>query len=63
VTLRASTEWVDTLAGGANVLVDDDPDRIAAAAASARMPADPPPLYGDGYASERVAAALYPSRP
>jgi UDP-N-acetylglucosamine 2-epimerase len=63
VTLRASTEWVDTLAGGANVLVDDDPDRIAVAAASARMPPDPPPLYGDGYASERVAAALYPSRP
>src|SRR4051812_19004841 len=38
VTLRPSTEWVDTVANGANVLVDDDPDRIAAAAARARMP-------------------------
>ena len=29
VTLRPSTEWVDTVEVGANVLVDDDPDRIA----------------------------------
>ena len=33
VTMRPSTEWVDTVAAGANVLVDDDPDRIAAAVA------------------------------
>ena len=31
VTMRPSTEWVDTVEAGANVLVDDDPDRIAAA--------------------------------
>jgi UDP-N-acetylglucosamine 2-epimerase len=62
VTLRANTEWVDTVEQGANVLVDDDPDAIAGAAAAARFPAGAPALYGDGHASERIAAALYPSR-
>jgi len=61
VTLRPSTEWVDTVELGANVLVDDDPDRIVAAVAAARMPDDLPALYGDGHASERVAAALLDS--
>jgi UDP-GlcNAc3NAcA epimerase len=59
VTMRPSTEWVDTVELGANTLVDDDPDRIEAAVAQARMPADLPPLYGDGRASERIAEALY----
>jgi UDP-N-acetylglucosamine 2-epimerase len=58
VTARPSTEWVDTVEAGANVLVDDDPEALAAAVAAARMPDDRPPLYGDGHASERVAAAL-----
>jgi UDP-N-acetylglucosamine 2-epimerase len=58
VTARPSTEWVDTVEVGANVLVDDDPERLAAEVASARFPADPPQLYGDGRASERLARAL-----
>jgi UDP-GlcNAc3NAcA epimerase len=58
VTLRPSTEWVDTVETGANVLVDDDPERIAAAIGSARMPDERPRLYGDGHAAERIAAAL-----
>jgi UDP-N-acetylglucosamine 2-epimerase len=58
VTARPSTEWVDTVEVGANVLVDDDPERLAAAVAAARMPSERPELYGDGNASERVAAAL-----
>ena len=63
VTLRANTEWRDTVEVGANVLVDDDPEAIARAVAGATFPADAPPLYGDGKASGRIAAALYASGP
>jgi UDP-GlcNAc3NAcA epimerase len=58
VTARPSTEWVDTVELGANVLVDDDPEKLADAVATARMPDERPPLYGDGHAAERVAASL-----
>jgi len=58
VTLRPSTEWVDTVEAGANVLVDDDPDRVSAAVRHARMPSARPQLYGDGRASRRIATAL-----
>jgi UDP-GlcNAc3NAcA epimerase len=58
VTARPSTEWIDTVEVGANVLVDDDPGRLAAAVASARMPDGRPQLYGDGNASAKVAEAL-----
>jgi UDP-GlcNAc3NAcA epimerase len=60
VTARPSTEWVDTVELGANVLVDDDPHKLAAAVAAARMPNERPPLYGDGHAAERVTASLAP---
>jgi len=63
VTTRPSTEWVDTVEAGANVLVDDDPDALVAAVSQARFPAEAPALYGDGYAAGRIAAALYARRP
>ena len=58
VTARPSTEWVDTVELGANVLVDDDPEKLAGAVEDAVLPPSLPQLYGDGHASERVAAAL-----
>jgi UDP-N-acetylglucosamine 2-epimerase len=59
VTARPSTEWVDTIEQGANVLVDDDPELLAAAVAAARpLPPDRLPLYGDGTAAARIAEAL-----
>jgi UDP-N-acetylglucosamine 2-epimerase len=63
VTVRPSTEWVDTVAMGANVLVDDDPDALVEAVASAALPARLPVLYGDGHASERIAQVLVATMP
>jgi UDP-GlcNAc3NAcA epimerase len=57
VTLRPSTEWVDTVTTGANRLAE--PEQLAAALETARFPEQAPQLYGDGHASERIAAALY----
>ena len=58
VTMRSSTEWVDTVHAGANVLVDDDPTSIAEEIERAEIPPDLPSLYGDGHASERIATVL-----
>jgi UDP-N-acetylglucosamine 2-epimerase (non-hydrolysing)/UDP-GlcNAc3NAcA epimerase len=57
VTLRDSTEWVETVDAGWNVLVDLDAE-AALAALDGRPPAERPALYGDGQAGARVVAAL-----
>jgi UDP-N-acetylglucosamine 2-epimerase len=58
VTLRRSTEWVETVETGWNRLAGDDPDAIARAVADAIPPSAHPPLYGDGKASNRIAKVL-----
>ena len=53
LTMRDTTEWVETVETGWNVLVDLDRD-AALAALERTPPAEHPELYGGGRAAERV---------
>jgi UDP-N-acetylglucosamine 2-epimerase (non-hydrolysing)/UDP-GlcNAc3NAcA epimerase len=57
ITMRPSTEWVETVDAGWNVLVDLDRDRVLAAL-DRTPPAERPELYGGGHAGDAIASAL-----
>jgi UDP-N-acetylglucosamine 2-epimerase (non-hydrolysing)/UDP-GlcNAc3NAcA epimerase len=57
VTLRANTEWVETVRAGWNTLVDLDA-RAALTALERQPPSERPALYGDGHAAERCVEAI-----
>ena len=57
VTLRAETEWTETVDAGWNTLVGADADNLGRALASP-VPRNRPQLYGDGRAAEKIVAAL-----
>lgn len=62
VTLRDETEWPETLAGGANILVGAETRAIVEASMRALELGPPPPearaAFGDGRAAEKIVAAL-----
>jgi len=55
ITLRPNTEWVETIEGGWNILVDDDQDKIIEAVLHFQ-PQDSPDLslFGNGTSSRRI---------
>ncbi len=61
ITLRPSTEWVETLGNGANRLVDADPTRIRRAVEAIdamRRPRGSRSIYGGGRAAKRVTDVI-----
>jgi UDP-N-acetylglucosamine 2-epimerase (non-hydrolysing)/UDP-GlcNAc3NAcA epimerase len=58
VTLRDTTEWVETADGGFNTLTGMDAAAVAGALAGLSMPAERPPYYGDGHAADAIARAV-----
>src|SRR4051812_14970190 len=58
VTLRDTTEWVETVDTGWNVLVDLDRDAALAALERPRPAGERPELYGGGRAAERIRDLL-----
>jgi UDP-GlcNAc3NAcA epimerase len=58
ITLRETTEWVETIESGWNKLVGADGDRIIAALRSASPGRSGTAPYGDGRAGEAIALAI-----
>jgi UDP-N-acetylglucosamine 2-epimerase len=58
ITLRDSTEWVETVEAGWNRLVGADTQRIVTAVRELDVPRHRPRLYGEGDASRRIAALV-----
>jgi UDP-N-acetylglucosamine 2-epimerase len=55
LTLRDTTEWVETVEAGFNRLVGMSPEAVTAALGDLALPNGHPDLYGDGHAAERIA--------
>jgi UDP-N-acetylglucosamine 2-epimerase len=58
ITLRAETEWPETVETGWNVLVGTDPDRVSEAVSTPPQGTGRPERYGDGSAAARIVDLL-----
>jgi UDP-N-acetylglucosamine 2-epimerase len=58
VTLRANTEWIETVETGWNGLVQVKEDDIVAALAGFVPPTGHPPIFGDSQAARKIAEIL-----
>lgn len=58
ITLRSTTEWVETVEQGWNVLVDLNRDAALAALEREPPAGERPELYGGGHAAERICDVL-----
>ena len=58
ITIRNSTEWVETIQDGWNILVDVDTDRIVDSVENFEPVSKRKNLFGDGNAGEKIAEIL-----
>lgn len=62
LTLRPETEWTETLQGGWNTIVGADRLAIVRGVRCQQRPhGDPPRVFGDGHAAERILCHLEPN--
>ena len=54
ITMREETEWIETVSTGWNTLVGVDAEKFHEALHK-QLPAERPPIFGDGNAAERIA--------
>jgi UDP-GlcNAc3NAcA epimerase len=58
ITLREETEWTETVSTGWNQLVGVDPAQILTAWNTGGVPAERPPIHGDGNAATLIVQCL-----
>lgn len=58
LTLRDTTEWVETVAVGWNKVVGTDPEVVCDLWYSFEPPAEHPPIFGNGTAGQQIVAIL-----